>query len=164
METVYIALGSNLGNRTENLVNAINALNVLVGAVQAQSHVYETAPLYITEQPAYLNAVVKVETMLTPAQVLEALQGLEKAAGRVRDVRYGARVLDLDILYYGNAVIETATLQIPHPLLAERAFVLYPLCDIEPDLLHPLTGKTSVQMKEAVCGQDVRVYGYTSRS
>ena len=157
MEIVYIALGSNLGNRAENLENAVAALKG-VGAVCAQSQVYETAPLYVVEQPAYLNAVVKVATTLTPEQVLTALQAIENAAGRERGVRYGARSLDLDILYYGNAVIETETLQVPHPLLAERAFVLYPLCDVAPDFIHPVTGKTSVQMKAGVCGQDVRVF------
>ena len=154
---IYIALGSNLGNRAANLAEAMNALRA-VGAVCAQSQVYETAPLYVIDQPAYLNAVVKLETTLTPEQVLTALQAIENAAGRERGVRYGARSLDLDILYYGNAVIETATLQVPHPLLAERAFVLYPLCDVAPDFIHPVTGKTSAQMKAAVCGQDVRVF------
>jgi 2-amino-4-hydroxy-6-hydroxymethyldihydropteridine diphosphokinase len=157
MEIVYIALGSNLGNRAENLENAVAALKG-VGAVCAQSQVYETAPLYMIDQPAYLNAVVKLETSLTAEQVLTALQEIENTAGRERGVRYGARILDLDILYYGEAVIETATLQVPHPLLAERAFVLYPLCDVAPDFIHPVTGKTSAQMKAAVCGQDVRVF------
>ena len=154
---IYIALGSNLGNRAANLAEAMNALRA-VGAVCALSQVYETAPLYVIDQPAYLNAVVKVETSLTAEQVLTALQAIENAAGRERGVRYGARSLDLDILYYGNVVIETATLQVPHPLLAERAFVLYPLCDVAPHFKHPVTGKTSVQMKAAVCGHDVRVY------
>jgi 2-amino-4-hydroxy-6-hydroxymethyldihydropteridine diphosphokinase len=154
---IYIALGSNLGNRAANLAEAMNALRA-VGAVCAQSQVYETAPLYLTEQPAYLNAVVKLETSLTAEQVLTALQEIENTAGRERGVRYGARILDLDILYYGNAVIETATLQVPHLLLAERAFVLYPLCDVAPNLKHPVTGKASTEMKTAVCGQDVKVY------
>ncbi len=154
---IYIALGSNLGNRAENLENAVVALKG-VGAVCAQSQVYETAPLYVIDQPAYLNAVVKLETSLTAEQALTALQAIENAAGRERGVRYGARSLDLDILYYGNVVIETATLQVPHPLLAERAFVLYPLCDVAPDFIHPVTGKTSTQMKAAMCGQDVRLY------
>jgi 2-amino-4-hydroxy-6-hydroxymethyldihydropteridine diphosphokinase len=157
MEIVYIALGSNLGNRAENLENAVAALKG-VGAVCAQSQVYETAPLYMIDQPAYLNAVVKLETSLTAEQVLTVLQEIENTAGRERGVRYGARILDLDILYYGEAVIETATLQVPHPLLAERAFVLYPLCDVAPDFTHPVTGKTSAQMKTGVCGQDVRVF------
>jgi 2-amino-4-hydroxy-6-hydroxymethyldihydropteridine diphosphokinase len=101
---IYIALGSNLGNRAENLAEAMNALRA-VGAVCTQSQVYETAPLYMIDQPAYLNAVVKLETSLTAEQVLTVLQEIENTAGRERGVRYGARILDLDILYYGEAVI-----------------------------------------------------------
>lgn len=141
MTEVYIALGGNLGDRAANLEAAIAALGPEI-VLRDRSAVYETEPQYVTGQPRFLNMAVRGETDLGADDLLRHLKELEKSLGRTGGVRYGPRVIDLDILLYGDAVIETPGLSIPHPRLAERAFVLRPLADIAPRLVHPVTGKT----------------------
>lgn len=141
MTEVYIALGSNLGDRAANLEAAIAELGPEI-VLRDRSAVYETEPRYVTGQPRFLNMAVRGETDLGADDLLRHLKELEKSLGRTGGVRYGPRLIDLDILLYGDAVIETPGLSIPHPRLAERAFVLRPLADIAPRLVHPVTGKT----------------------
>ena len=136
MERVYIGLGTNLGDRWANLHRAIDGLRSLLH-IDAVSPVYETAPWGYTAQPLFLNAVVTGLTDRSPHDLLQALQALERRLGRRPTFRYGPRVIDLDILFYGTRVLDTPDLVIPHPRLHERAFVLVPLCDLAPDLLHP---------------------------
>lgn len=140
MTTVYIALGTNLGERFANLRDAINTLAPAV-TVLRESTIYETPPWGFTDQPAFLNMVVEAETSLTPRALLDYLKRREEALGRVKNFRYGPRQIDLDILFYGDVVYEDERLQIPHPRLHERAFVLVPLNDLVPDLMHPVLGK-----------------------
>jgi 2-amino-4-hydroxy-6-hydroxymethyldihydropteridine diphosphokinase len=135
--TVYIALGTNLGDRSANLSAAIESLPPEV-AVLAESQVYETPPWGYEDQPAFLNMVVKAETNLKPEPLLKYLKQLESELGREQNFRWGPRLIDLDILFYDDLVIDTPPLVIPHPRLHERAFVLVPLMEVAPDLIHPL--------------------------
>jgi len=142
---VGIALGSNIGDRLKSLQAAIAALAPYV-FITAKSQVYETAAAYVTDQPAFLNAAVLGETKLEPLALLLTLKHIEVALGRTPTFRYGPRVIDLDILFYGEKIISTPELVIPHSQMAERAFVLRPLSDIKPSWKHPKTGLTVVAM------------------
>ncbi len=145
MTIIYLALGTNLGDRAANLRAALEALPPDM-RVLAVSPVYETPPWGVTDQPAFLNQAVQAETDLTPLELLAYLKRLETALGRTPSARYGPRQIDLDILFYADQVIDLPGLSVPHPRLAERAFVLVPLTDLAPDLLHPLTGLSVRQM------------------
>lgn len=146
-EVAFVGLGANLGAREETLKRAVKMLNTESGiAVVAASSVYETAPVGVVDQPYFLNAVLKIDTEL-PAQILlDRLLDLEQKFGRVRKTKWGPRILDLDILLYGDAVINQPGLQVPHPHLHKREFVLAPLCDLAPDLHHPLSGKSFLSL------------------
>ena len=139
MTTVYIALGTNLGDRPVNLAKALSRMADFVSVIK-RSPIYETAPMYLRDQPEFLNMVVEAETELDPRELLDRLKHVEEELGREEDVRFGPRLIDLDILFFGNRVIEEPNLAIPHRRFAERAFVLRPLCDIAPDLIDPRTG------------------------
>lgn len=141
MHTIHLALGTNLGNRTGNLRAAIQSLPPTVIVRQA-SPVYETPPWGMTDQPAFLNMVLQGETHLSPLELLAYLKNLETELGRTPAVRWGPRLIDMDILFYDNLVLRVPGLTIPHPHLQERAFVLVPLMDIAPDLVHPVLGKS----------------------
>jgi 2-amino-4-hydroxy-6-hydroxymethyldihydropteridine diphosphokinase len=137
---VYLALGANLGERTSNLRRAVEALPPAV-SVLARSPVYETPPWGLADQPDFLNMVIKGETRLAPLELLKFLKRLERALGRVPSIRYGPRLIDVDILFYDELVLDTPELTLPHPRLHERAFVLVPLADLAPALVHPVLGK-----------------------
>lgn len=138
--TVHIALGTNLGERLDNLRAAIDAMAPEVN-VLAESHVYETPPWGYEDQPAFLNMVVKAETDLEPEDLLKYLKQIEAELGREKSVRWGPRLIDLDILFYADLVINTPPLVIPHPRLHERAFVLVPLADVGAEVVHPVLGE-----------------------
>ena len=151
---VHLALGSNLGDRSINMNRAILRLSHSV-RVLAESPIYETPPWGVTDQPAFLNMVIKAETDLSPVALLEFLKTLEQEMGRQPSVRYGPRLIDLDILFYDDLVLETLELTIPHPRLHERAFVLVPLCDLAPEMVHPLLDLTIRSLKEKVDAKGV---------
>jgi 2-amino-4-hydroxy-6-hydroxymethyldihydropteridine diphosphokinase len=152
----YLSLGSNIGNREENLRSALARLGD-VGRIVEASHLYETEPVDFAAQPWFLNAVVAMETEKTPRELLNALLALEQSMGRKRDLPKGPRIVDLDILLYGDHTIHEAGLTIPHPGLPERRFVLEPLVEIAPDVLHPLLNKSMCELRDALPpGQDVR--------
>lgn len=134
--TIHLALGSNLGDRQANLRTALEQLGPQV-AIDACSSVYETAPAYVTNQPSFFNMVVRGSTMLPPHDLLRLLKQIEQQMGRVTTLRYGPRVIDLDILLYSNLQLADADLVIPHPRIVERAFVLVPMAEISPHLLMP---------------------------
>jgi 2-amino-4-hydroxy-6-hydroxymethyldihydropteridine diphosphokinase len=133
---VYIALGSNLENREANLRSAIKLMPPDITPMVC-SPVYQTAPWGFVDQPAFLNQVVKVKTDLAPEDLLQYLKWIEQEVGRKPTFRYGPRKIDLDILFYNDMVYDSPSLTIPHPRIAERAFVLVPLSDIAPDYTHP---------------------------
>ena len=134
---VYLALGSNMGNRLANLKAAISNLTPQMN-VKKESSVYETPPWGFADQTAFLNQVVKVETYLKPEALLAHLKRLELALGRVPSFENGPRLIDIDILFFDDVIMDTPPLTIPHPRLHERAFVLVPLVEIEPELIHPI--------------------------
>lgn len=143
--TVYLSLGTNLGDRAANLKLAISSLPPQM-TVKAKSNVYETPPWGYTEQGAFLNQVVMATTYLEPDLLLKHLKRLETALGREATFRYGPRLIDIDILFFDDLVLDTPLLTIPHPHLHERGFVLIPLMDIAPDLVHPVTGMSVREM------------------
>ncbi|MCI0519444.1 MAG: 2-amino-4-hydroxy-6-hydroxymethyldihydropteridine diphosphokinase [Chloroflexi bacterium] len=139
---MFLALGSNLGDRRENLRAAIRSMPP-AARVLAESPVYETAPWGFADQPNFLNQVILAETDLPPAELLARLKAIEAEMGRVATFRNGPRLIDLDILFYGELIYDQDGLTIPHPRLGERSFVLYPLSDLAPDLIHPISGETA---------------------
>jgi 2-amino-4-hydroxy-6-hydroxymethyldihydropteridine diphosphokinase len=139
---IYLSLGSNLGERAANLNHAIAALpNAGVRFVR-RSPFYETEPVDFLAQPWFLNCVVEAETSLPAEQLLDSLQGIEKLMGSKKLIPRGPRVIDLDILFYGTAVIRTEKMEIPHPRMGDRLFVLVPLAELSPALRHPVLGVT----------------------
>lgn len=146
--TVYLGLGSNLGNRQGNLDQALKLLSqrMQVGKV---SSIYDTEPVGNTNQPRFLNLVCEVKTRLTPEGLLTMLKGLEQMMGR-RSKTGEPRIIDIDILLYGDKVMQTKDLEIPHPKMVDRQFVLVPLAEIAPDVVHPVTKKTIKEMNKAV--------------
>ncbi|HEX5488383.1 MAG TPA: 2-amino-4-hydroxy-6-hydroxymethyldihydropteridine diphosphokinase [Rhodanobacteraceae bacterium] len=138
MPEAYVALGSNLDDPRAQVERGFDALAALPRtALRARSRLYQTLPWGVTEQPDFVNAVAALETALAPRDLLEALLAIESRAGRVRDIRYGPRVLDLDLLLYDDAELHEPGLDIPHPRLHERPFVLLPLADLAADLEVP---------------------------
>lgn len=160
--TIYIALGTNLGNRLQNFHKAVHLLQQNAIAVTAKSRVYETSPMYATHQPRFLNMVVQATTDISVTNLLATLKSIEKQVGRTKTYINGPRVVDLDILYYGTLVLDTAHLHIPHRRIHERQFVLQPMLDIAPDYIDRRTCKTIRQMANAL-PHDTNISVYTTK-
>jgi 2-amino-4-hydroxy-6-hydroxymethyldihydropteridine diphosphokinase len=142
LQPAYVGVGSNLEDPVAQVTRAFDALAVLDGTrLVARSHLYRSAPMGPADQPDYVNAAAGLLTRLSPSGLLEALQSIEAAQGRRRDRRWGPRTLDLDLLVFGAERLDTPALRLPHPGIAERAFVLHPLADIAPDLYVPGAGR-----------------------
>jgi 2-amino-4-hydroxy-6-hydroxymethyldihydropteridine diphosphokinase len=141
MVIAYLGLGSNLGNRKQNLSKALELLSEQV-AIEQLSSLYETEPVGFKDQPLFLNAVCRISTTLSPEKLLGFVKGIETALGRTPSFPNAPRPLDIDILFYGNRTTKSEALTIPHPHLTQRAFVLIPLAEIAPDLVHPENRKT----------------------
>lgn len=150
---VYVALGSNLGDRACYLAAARDRLQA-IAEVAAVSPIYDTAAVTPEPQPRYFNQVVALRTDRDLRALLTALQGIEDALGRRREARWAPRTMDLDILLDGSTVVSEPDLIVPHPRLAERAFVLVPLADLAPDLVHPTAGRTIAELAAAAPGRD----------
>ncbi|PWK26299.1 2-amino-4-hydroxy-6-hydroxymethyldihydropteridine diphosphokinase [Arcicella aurantiaca] len=151
LQTVYLLLGSNLGNREEILNQAITAIQENVGVIISQSKYYETPAWGKTDQPDFLNIALEIATNLMPLVVLEKTQAIEQQLGRVRIEKWGARLIDIDIIFYGQEIINISEhLNIPHPLMQERLFVLEPIAEIAPDFIHPVLKKSVSELLEEI--------------
>lgn len=157
MNNIFLALGSNLGVRETNLRHAIELLPPEVRVINC-SLIYETEPWEYTTQPRFLNQVIETESSLAPLDLLKYLKTREKELGRRPGIRYGPRVIDIDILFYNALVFHSPGLDIPHPKLHERAFVLVPLADIAPDFVHPVYQKTVRELLSLVDTSGVKPF------
>jgi 2-amino-4-hydroxy-6-hydroxymethyldihydropteridine diphosphokinase len=142
MDVAYLLTGGNLGNRYNNLNEALVQVQQHCGALLAASGIYETEAWGIEDQNLFLNQVLMIETDLEPKELLEQILNIETSMGRLRDKKYGPRLIDIDILFYGDRIIKTHDLQVPHPFVHKRRFALQCLADIAPGLVHPVLKKT----------------------
>ena len=157
-KSAYLGLGSNVGDRENNLRRALEALAAPDLRIARLSPIYETEPVEFTEQAWFLNQVIELETELFPMQLLTRLTRVERSLGRVRTIPKGPRIIDIDILFFSRAVVRTAKLEIPHPAIAARRFVLAPLADLAPGLRHPVTRRTVREMLDAAPAAKVVPY------
>ena len=160
--TAYISVGSNLGNKLENCRRGIAALTgTETSRLIDQSRVYQTEPVDYKDQDWFVNCAVKIETVLLPLALLDEIESIERAAGRIRDpVRYGPRILDLDIIFYEDLVMNHPRLVIPHPRMHKRRFVLKPICDIDPHIKHPVFHRNMHAMLEKLDEEGQRIIEY----
>ena len=164
MKIVFLGIGSNLGNRENNLEQAVARIEEHIGQVLKSSSIYITEPWGFKAEEEFLNIVVKIGTKLTPSGILGRILMIESLLGRVRDrKKYSSRLIDIDILLYEDKIVEEEILKIPHPLLHKRKFVLVPLCEIEPELIHPVLKKSLADLL-ASCEDKSEVKKYKSFS
>ncbi|MCZ6485976.1 MAG: 2-amino-4-hydroxy-6-hydroxymethyldihydropteridine diphosphokinase [Acidobacteria bacterium] len=145
--SIYLSLGSNLGDRRTNLKSALGKLHEKKILLLDESSIYETEPVEVPEQPEFLNLVCRVQTELKPEALLRACQEIESELGRIRQEIKGARTIDIDILFYGQQILQRPSLKIPHPAWCKRNFVLIPLAEIASDFRDPVTAKTVAQLR-----------------
>lgn len=147
MSRAYLGLGTNLGERMDNLKNATEKITELIGSVIRSSYVYETDPWGFASENKFLNMVVEVKTSLKPSGLLGRIMMIETLMGRTREgIEYKSRIIDIDILFYENHIINNKALQVPHPGIPDRRFVLVPLCEIAPKLIHPIMKKSVTEL------------------
>ena len=146
MPKVYLSLGSNIGNRAANISRALDAMRQCGVRITRESSLYETEPVEFRDQDWFLNSVVEAETELPPLELMNAALAVERSLGRERRVPKGPRLIDIDILLYGDSVIHTPDIDIPHPCMAARRFVLVPFAEIAPNALHPVLNKTLAEL------------------
>jgi 2-amino-4-hydroxy-6-hydroxymethyldihydropteridine diphosphokinase len=156
LKRVYLGLGSNMGDREAQIASALEALNTPDLRLLRKSSLYETEPIGFKDQAWFLNMVAEFETDLFPKQLLHRMQKVEVSMGRVRSIRNGPRTIDIDVLLYGNSVIKTEELEIPHPRYRERRFTLVPMAELSPNLRDPVTKQTMAEMLAGLSGQAIR--------
>lgn len=142
MSICYLHLGSNVGEKHTHLSNALLLLELAVGKILKKSRVYETEAWGNKNQDSFLNQAIKIETRFSPEQILVSIHHIEKKLGRKREIKWGPRIIDIDILFYDDLIVDSEDLVIPHPFINERNFVLEPLAEIAPEFVHPITRKT----------------------
>lgn len=160
MNKVFLLLGANLGDPVTQLAKALEEIKSRVGKLEVCSSLYESAAWGVTDQPAFLNQIVVVSTPLSPLDVLDNIQAIENSLGRVRLSKWGARIIDIDILYFNVECIQYERLIVPHPYLPERRFALIPLQEIAPQFVHPKLGITTTDLLTR-CKDDLDVHLYT---
>ncbi len=158
MERVYLLLGTNVGNLTENIMNAIDELSKNGIKILKKSKIYKTKPWGKTDQPDFLNMAVEVETSFSPQELLKTLKGIEQKLKRKTNEKWGPRIIDIDILFYGNHTINEPNLIIPHPYFFERNFAIIPMADIAPDFIPPAQNKSIKQVKAGVKNEGIEIY------
>jgi len=163
--TAYISAGSNIGDKLLNCTSGITALTESGATViKAWSRFYKTSPVDFSEQDWFVNAVVKIETSLDPFELLKDINSIQIRAGRKSDaVRFGPRILDLDIILYGDVVMDLPGLTIPHPRMHNRRFVLKPLCDIDPDVIHPVFKKAIKNLLDSLNDDEQNIIEYNNK-
>lgn len=152
----YLSLGSNMGDRLGYLQQAYDAIAALCGPILHRSSFYQTPPWGLQDQPDFINSAIGISTRLRPDELLHAIRQIETQLGRQRHIKWGPRTIDIDILFYGDKIVHTADLDIPHPFLHQRRFVLAPLAEIAPDFIHPEL-KLSVEQLLSQCTDDATV-------
>lgn len=162
----YIAVGSNLGDRLENCLGGIQAIADLPGtAVTGRSCFYQTSPVDYMEQAWFANGAVRIETPMDPFELLASLKAIEASLGRQKsDIRFGPRILDLDIVLYSDTILRTEKLTVPHPRMHKRGFVLQPLCDIDPTIIHPVLNRDVRFLLANLDDETQKVVPYTCSS
>ena len=148
MKGKYLLLGSNLGNKKINLSTARDHISKSVGTILRTSSLYQSEAWGITEQPSFLNQVLQIETILNPQQLLKEILNIELKMSRIRNGKWKERIIDIDILYYDEIVIEETSLTVPHPEIPNRKFTLIPLCEIAPEEIHPILNITNTEILE----------------
>jgi 2-amino-4-hydroxy-6-hydroxymethyldihydropteridine diphosphokinase len=156
MQTAYLLIGGNLGDKEKNLQQAIDLINESCGKIIHQSSIYKTAAWGITEQPEFLNQVLVLQTNLSPEILMQQLLQIEEKMGRIRTIKFGPRIIDIDILLMNNFIINTPLLTIPHPALPKRRFALLPLAEVAANFIHPVEKKSIQQLLQA-CTDDLDV-------
>ena len=160
MALAYLLLGSNMGQSKALLANAADHIQQLIGPIQVQSSIYKSDAWGKEDQDPFLNQVLLVETPLSASDLLQSLLKIEQQMGRIRSVKWGARIIDIDIVYFNNEIINEASLIVPHPKITDRRFVLLPIEEIAPDYLHPILLKSNtILLKE--CGDSLAVHKKT---
>ena len=160
MNLAYLLIGGNMGDRMANLNTAKKWVEIQIGSIQKISSIYETAAWGHTNQADFLNQLIVVQTELNADKLMQHLLEIELKMGRERDIPMGPRTIDLDIIYFNNEVINLQNLTIPHPKIAERRFVLTPLCEIDPEYIHPILNKSNASLLKD-CGDSLAVYKKT---
>lgn len=156
MNTVYLLLGSNMGDSEQMLTVATNMIEKNIGKLTKSSSIYRTAAWGNEDQPDFLNQIIIISSSLSSSNILKEMFGIEKEMGRVRTTKNAARVIDIDMLFFNDEIIQTETLTVPHPQIQNRRFVLVPLAEISPDFQHPLLKKSSLELL-SICSDKLNV-------